>query len=185
MHIVPKQHANGKPTSRKHKTHSLGETGPSLHVLVDRRRHTIQRDDLRTGDGLSILDKKLRGASAVAISNIEALLDFPPGDRIWLLQALAALPDGVRLADADDARSDVFDAVLKMQVDLRQMSQADAWRSVVLEVGVVKYPASLDMACGRICERVKELGHQAPRRDSLVKDARNILTQLQAAFRRS
>ena len=182
---------NGKKTSvgstprANQKTRAPKRHDSVVRLSIDRKSHDIRLDDLRDADRVAELEKELRGAGTVVIKNITALVGIPQGLRIWLFQALAALPDDAHLSDGEDQRADVFDAVLRMRVDLAQMSQADAWRSAILEAAVVKYPGSLDMACGRICDQLKELGQRAPRRDSLVKDARKILSQLQAALRHS
>jgi putative DNA primase/helicase len=191
MPSISEPRKNGKKTSigskprGNQKTRATKRHDSVLRLSIDRKPHDIRLDDLRDADKLAEFESELRASKSVAFKNIAALLGILPGLRIQLFQALAALPDGARLTDGEDERTDVFDAVLRMRVDLEQMSQADAWRFAVLEAAVVKYPASLDMACGRICERVKELGQRAPRRDTLVKDARKILSQLQAAFHRS
>ena len=86
--------SKGQQKSAIDRSPKTSHAGTVLRLHIDGKRLIIRRDDLHDSDKLAGLEKSLRGAKSVAIKNVAAFLEIPPGQRIWLLRLLANLPDG-------------------------------------------------------------------------------------------
>ena len=78
----------------------------------------------------------------------------------------------------DTPYESVFDAVLLLKPPASATSRVRSFKFAALEAAVLSYPDALDVACGRIVDRMRELGISGGRVASLVREANEISANL-------
>lgn len=158
-----------------------GAGKPKLLLSLGVKKKTLTPAELRGVEGDSLL-KTAKSDPSQFVVHLDNLLAFGDPDRWVVLDFVASLGDcAVQVAEAK--HKDLLEAVLAGMVSGLDLPTTRKARLAALEVTVLKYSDSLDVACSAIKKRMKELGYTGVRTPELKKEALEIREKIDKAIK--
>lgn len=177
MGSVQKVKAKSKPANGK--AGSVGECGPTLSLSVNGDKKKVSLAKLADDKYVAGLQKECDQSKEPVKVWLAPLLGLQDNERWQALDFVFTLKKCRKIVGGQ-GYDDLFEAVLALPVNPEELQALRCWKMAALEAAVIGYPDALDVTCNRVRDRLRKLKVTGVRVADLVKDARSILTQLQA-----
>ncbi|WP_417381923.1 DUF927 domain-containing protein [Gimesia sp.] len=153
-------------------------------MKIDGKIESITLEKLRNPDYTHQLSGRITSALKSTNVDLSKLSDLAPKFRLELFLFLSPLTKYVkyRISKNNGFQTNLFEATLELICGNQDMSGHQNTKMAAIEAAVLEYPEVLDSACDRIAKRLTELNIKGVNRRELLKQAKDILNQLETLY---
>jgi uncharacterized protein (DUF927 family) len=159
-----------------------------VKLKIDGEIERITYKKLQDPDYCSQLTERITTTSEKIIVDLTKHSIWTREFRFILLLFLSSLPASTselirfRLGKNHGLQTDLFEVMLAGLCGNQDMQSHQNTKMAAIEAAVLKYPETLDSACDRIATRLSELNIKGVNRRELLKQSKEILSQVEAIY---
>jgi hypothetical protein len=150
----------------------------SLMYKIGKKAQTVDGAKLLEPDDRDALRDEL--ADSTVVFDLDDLLDYDDPIRFAVIDLMAPLKTA-RFQVSEQLYQNLLDGVLAHSPVADDVARIRNYKLAALEVAVIGFPDALELVCGRLASRMKEMKITGVRMDGLLQEAKQIQAELQTA----
>jgi len=150
------------------------EKDVNFEIIID---STLEKLPISDKDNLEVainLRNKCLAANKISC-NLQQLFTFSDIDHWVCLEFLASLNNCLFL-NGENTHTNLFDAVLNLQISPEKTEEIRKWKKIALEATVLCFPDSLEITCNQIRNKMSEWKIKGIQTKTLIVEAKKILS---------
>lgn len=150
------------------------EKNVNFEIMIDSILEKLPLSDKDNLEVANNLRNKCLAANQISC-NLQQLLTFSDTDHWMCLDFLASL-NNCLFQDGEITQTNLFDAVLNLQISTEKTEEIRKWKKIALEVTAFCFPDSLEIACNQIKNKMSEWKIKGIQTKALIAEAKEILS---------